>query len=141
MIRTASEKDRADVLRIGSEFARETIAIDGDKIFDRMFTKCLNEGVVLVAEDNGVVGFLGGYFEDAPLLGGLVFHEVAWYVSLEHRRFGCLLFSEMERVVREAGAKMIFMIAYGNGSQKLVEALYERKGYKDIEHHWMKRLV
>jgi GNAT superfamily N-acetyltransferase len=140
-IRVAEWNDRAVAVGIGIEFAKTTVARDVDEaVFWQTFDKCMMEGLVLVAEDVGsVVGVCGGFFSEAPLMGGLVFHEVAWYVKPEHRGCGLMLLNDMEKLAHGGGAVGVVMVAYNNPQQRLVEAVYRRKGYAEMESHWFRR--
>lgn len=141
-IRVGRKKDLKKIVKLGSEFASTTSSYGyGDQDLEAIANKCLADGLIFVAEQGrDVVGMLGGFFAEVGLMGGVVFHEAAWYVTPEHRGCGKALFDEMERVVKESGARAIVMAAYSNEFQKVVERHYKAHGYKDIEHHWLKRL-
>lgn len=140
-IRLAEEKDRDAIIAIGMEFAGQTVAENSSvSTINMMLDKCAREGVVFVAEKNGnICGTCGGFFADVLLAGGLIFHEVAWYVKPEERGCGMMLLDAMEEAARNGGAKSIIMVSYSNDSQRVVEIAYRRRGYKEIEHHWIRR--
>lgn len=140
-VRLAEKSDYEEIIKVGLEFAGQTFAKDaGRTAIELMFDRCERDGLIFVAEDSGkICGVCGGFFADVALAGGMVFHEVAWYVKPEHRGCGMLLLDAMETAVKESGAVAMIMVAYTNDSQRVVEIAYRRRGYKDLEHHWIRR--
>lgn len=142
MIRLANKNDIDGILKLAKEFAGQTAAsryVEKDLLF--VINVCFDNGFILVSdEEKNIVGMIGGFFMNSPLMGGVTFSEAAWYVSPEHRGCGVLLFDEMERLAKEGGANAIVVAADSNAYQKIVERMYVGRGYKDIEHHWLKLL-
>jgi GNAT superfamily N-acetyltransferase len=140
-LRLAEKSDDEEIMNIGLEFAEQTFAKDaGRTAIELMFDRCKRDGLIFVAEKDGkICGVCGGFFADVVLAGGIVFHEVAWYVRPKHRGCGMMLFDALEKAARDGGAVAVIMVAYANDSQRVVEIAYRRRGYKDLEHHWIRR--
>ena len=139
-VRKADINDFIGIEKLAIEFADVTGYVTKD--IGLLINTCFINGFILVCEDENknIVGFLAGFYSDVALMGGKIFQECAWYVTKEFRGGGHKLFSLMETLCKEDNAVGIIMAAYSNEHMPVVERLYARQGYKDIEHHWLKRL-
>ena len=141
MIRMATDKDNEALARIGNRYAQETLMgeLTSPQLQD-IISVCMNMGIVLVAEKEGVVvGLIGGRFVSGDQMTmGMFFEEVIWYVEPENRGLGLLLYKDLMRICEERGCKGIAMTAYCNKHLPAVERLYIKSGFKELERKYYK---
>lgn len=142
MIRFATQDDKAEIMRIGSQYAAETIL--GSLTVEQMtglISLCLGSGIVLLAErDNKIVGIIAGRFvEECPAMGKF-FEEILWYVQPDSRGLGIMLFKRLLKLCEENGCQGVSMWAYCNEHLEGVDRLYKRAGFKEIERKYYKKL-
>lgn len=98
-------------------------------------------GFILVArEGRKPVGTLGWFLTPDPCNDQLVATEAFWFVSPEHRGVGLRLLSVFEQAARKQGARRLTMVALASLQSDRLAALYERRGYKPQESHFIKTL-
>lgn len=106
-----------------------------------------DDGILLVAEDaageGGLAGMAGGlvyplYFSSGRLTG----QELFWWVEpgLRGSGAGHALLRRMEGAARDRGAGTFVMGALESLRPRAVGALYERSGYRPMEHLYLRRL-
>lgn len=103
----------------------------------------------IIARDDG---FILGMFDGEKLAGALAaiigpdllggvktITEAFWFALPEYRGHGMLLLDEVERLAREAaGIEVLGMIHLCNLHPKAMTRIYERRGFKEVEHHFIK---
>lgn len=145
LIRLARNDDMLDCLAMGALFHAETehaayIPYDVPTV-ERNARMCLDSGVLLVAEADGIlVGVVGlilapSIFNDNVLCA----YEAIWYVapSAQLAGIGKALFYAVEPACKAKGVKVVHMIHLAN-SPPQAAALYERGGYHHAESTWIK---
>lgn len=140
MIRKADMRDIPRLIEMGLRFIRETGYSKHVEENPEQMRKTLDvlipKGLVLVADENGVVGMIGFLAYEHPLSGEKVASELFWWVDPEHRGHGKELMRAAEEAARHAGARKMQMIAPTEG----VEVLYRRMGYTRLEAAYQRSL-
>lgn len=151
MIRSALKRDVPGLLRMGREFFKESglssfMAWD-DFSFEITATRLIEgkiPGVILVADDDDkLVGMA------ACLLFPMYFNlsvpaaqELFWWVDPRHRfGVGGWLIEELEDQAKEAGASVLLLGAVSGLRDAAISRVYARRGYKPLEHSYIKELV
>lgn len=144
MIRDATEADVKRIVEMGRAFfeisGQDDIATFDDEAAADTVRACMEEGVVLVLQKDGVlVGMAGALIYRIYLSrDDITAQELFWWVEPEHRGVGTELLKMLERRAKENGAASIAMIELE--SMKGVGRLYERAGYRAHDHTYVKRL-
>lgn len=89
-------------------------------------------------EEEVLCGVVGGLKYPDPNDGDLVVSECFWFVVKEKRGRGIELLDAFERWAKEEGAKRIIMVHLSGLMPERIKLLYERRGYKEIEVHYVK---
>jgi GNAT superfamily N-acetyltransferase len=99
--------------------------------------------ILLVAEHDGAVVSVAGamvfpaYWNAAVMIG----QETFWFVLPEHRNgVGGAMLDAMEAEARERGAVQFLMVALEAVRPKAVGKLLKRRGYKPLEHSYVRAL-
>lgn len=93
------------------------------------------------AEIEGVlVGGLGGMVYPDPCDGERVASEMFWFILPQFRGGGLALFNDFEKWAVERDAKRITMIHLQGLAPGILKKLYLRKGYQEVEVHYVKSL-
>lgn len=118
-----------------------------------LVSRCLQVGVIFVAEAqraavlNGVtvqhrplIGMLAAFPLNDPISGKPFLDEIAWWVEPEHRRgtTGPKLLWAAEKWARQKGLRLVKMVA---PKETNVGRFYERMGYVEVETAYVKRLT
>lgn len=148
MIRPAVPADLPELLRMASAFhsvsgVADIIPLDRDTL-ERLLLSLIDAetGVIIVLEgEGGLIGATGAllhphYFNSAHLTGS----ELFWWIDPEHRGKGGLLFDALEEWVRSMGAGSFSMIALEALEPERVGLIYRRRGYRPLEHNYIKRM-
>ena len=93
-------------------------------------------GVVFLAENDGIVGGIGGIKYPCPLSGRMTAVEMFWYVTEKSRREGILLYKYFKNWARENGCERIAMIYLPCSMPEKLKRFYEREGLTLIEMHY-----
>lgn len=102
-----------------------------------------DEKIVLVEEAKGTIaGILMGFVEANLWNDQKTAYEMAWWVHPDHRgsRIGIDLLKAFEYWGQKMGATSIHMSNISNDSYEKVDKLYQRTGYKPVEHSYIKRI-
>lgn len=91
-------------------------------------------------EGTELVGTLGAMTYPDIYDGDLIATEMFWFVNEQHRGRGLQLFNEFEKWAAEIGAVRIVMIHLKNLSPDVLHKLYVKRGYNEIETHFIKDL-
>lgn len=144
MIRDAVEADIQRIVEMGRAFfeisGQNDIATFDDEAAATAVQQCMNSGVALVVDKDGVlVGMAGALIYRVYLSrDDMTAQELFWWVEPGHRGVGNELFKMLERRAKENGAASLSMIALE--SMKWVGRVYERAGYRPLDHTYVKRL-
>lgn len=144
IIRDAVENDVPRIVEMGRAFfeisGQDDIATFDDEAAAEAVRQCMSGGVVLVIEKEGaLVGMAAALIYRVYVSrDDMTAQELFWWVEPEHRGAGRKLFEMLERRAKENGAASLSMIALE--SMKWVGRLYERAGYRPLDHTYVKRL-
>ncbi len=148
MIRPASINDIPRLVEMGRLFFDETAIAAFATFAGESCSRTLNElidgenGAVFVAEENEVVGAIGGmvyplFFNVDHLTG----QEFFWWCEPEYRKgAGRKLFEALESWAQERGARSFTMIALESNRPDAVAAVYKRAGYRPSERSFIRGL-
>lgn len=144
MIRLATRDDLDAVVAIGRKSLANgpysTIIKDVPKQVHELasFLFSNKDAVILVADDNGIVGLLAFFISRHYFTGELTASEIIWYVDPESRPGGAAmqLMWEAERLATKMGAVWMQFTA----PNEQVGNIYTRYGYKQIEVGYQKEL-
>jgi GNAT superfamily N-acetyltransferase len=107
---------------------------------ERLVDWLLVNGLVLVVDqDDVLVGMLGLAIVPSQISGDLVASEVAWWIHPEFRgtRAAVALLASGEAWAQAQGAQWVQLIAPAGSS---VGRLYRRRGYDELETTWQMRI-
>lgn len=137
----------AEVAALGARFYRVGNLPGGvhPPVFVATWTAFLNAGFGAIFglrnEERELIGVLGAVVLPDPNDGVLIGSEFFWWVVPEARGHGLKLLKEYERwAVEDKGAKRIGMVHLLSLSPESLGKLYERRGYKAIEVHYIKEI-
>lgn len=106
----------------------------------RMFQILIKDHVLLVHGDPpiGMAGAMisPAFFNEKELYAC----ELFWWVNPEARGVGKELLDALEVAVKERGATHLAMLCLENMEPEKVGQMYARRGYKLVEHSYMKEL-
>jgi N-acetylglutamate synthase-like GNAT family acetyltransferase len=143
-IRLCTQEDFPGVAQLIEEFHQESIAAYGlqcDKeLIQQGIEKHYKETIVMVKNSgsNEVIGVISGQIVEYQVQKQRIFQELVWFVSKPYRRYGLKLLHELEHQCKEAGIKMIIMVAISNDKKEQLDRFYKRTGYTELETHYIK---
>jgi GNAT superfamily N-acetyltransferase len=140
-IRIPREDDMAQAKRVANRYSKDTLlGILTPEQLDKVCDACLSNGIVLVAESEGiVVGVIAAQYIQGLSMGKFA-DEIIWYVEPEHRGIGLMLFDQFLEGCKRDGCTGVCMVAYNNNSFDMVDMIYKRKGFREIERKYFKEL-
>lgn len=101
-------------------------------------------GILAAYEDGDInpIGALAYVIVNDILDGSLMASELFWYVRADKRkgRCGIKLLDKFEEICQEREVKKITMVHLNHMNADSLSKLYERRGYKPIETHYLKEL-
>ena len=144
MIRGATIEDIEDLLLLGRKFFDAT---QYDKYMDysenqtRLTIEQLindDNGILLVLDDDGLKGMIGGMVYPFYMSGQLTGQELFWWCDLKGA--GLSLLDALEDKAKELGAKTFNMITlHGLGHERLND-IYLKRGYSRSENTYIRGL-
>lgn len=150
-LRRATAEDKAAVVRMGLEFFKASpyaAILPGAneeglaRLVEFVIAPSPTMLALLAVDDvDAPIGMLGMHVSPHPLNGQPYAEELVWWVEPGHRGArlaGPLLLEAGEAWAREAGAKLVKMIAPSD--RERVGQFYERVGYQEIETCYVKVL-
>jgi hypothetical protein len=147
-IRNATEADVDTIVKMARHFIafapHATIAEYDDADIATAIRACMQHGVLLVADQDGVVvGMLFGVvsgFWFAPR--SLWATELAWWVEPAARggTAGIRLVTAFQDWAREQGAKVVAMSSLHLDHDNRVSSVLQRMGFAQSEHTYIKRI-
>jgi len=148
MIRKAVIEDARQVIEMARKFFNETAYKDLTEYDPRAIAKIFEKSffdenyVVLVAEEESLIGMAVGFTH--PLLlnaSHLSGSELAWWVekSTRGQKAGLNLFNALNKwAFEERKADSFLMIALESVNPEKTGEFYRRKGYKPMEHLYIR---
>jgi GNAT superfamily N-acetyltransferase len=150
MLRLARETDLGIVSRLSKEFFTQTQYGRSIEILDeniesvaRPFLQPINkDSVCIIWDQNPNFGIIGGLMNTIPFIQRKVAVECMWYVDPELRgsKAGEELLEAFEHWAYLSGADMIQMMCLPDGTGKLLDRYYKRRGYRLTELTYTKEL-
>lgn len=150
-LRVATAEDKPAIVRMGLEFFKASpyaaiLPGTNEEGFARLVEFVITPSPTMLAllavdDVDQPIGMLGMHVSPHPLNGQPYAEELVWWVEPGHRGArlaGPLLLEAAETWAREAGAKLVKMIAPVD--RKRVGWFYERVGYREIETAFVKVL-
>ncbi len=144
--RTENADDMGLIREMGSEWFEAT-GMTGEMSWDHMVkqTETLLGiggyfGLALSGSDE-VAGGLIGLASPDPFTGDLGAHELAWYITPEHRRGGAAdaLLKDFEEWAKQAGCTTCHMVML-ESSPGMLEQYFSSRGYEPLERRFRKNL-
>jgi GNAT superfamily N-acetyltransferase len=146
MIRPAEERDVPFLVAMGRDFY-EASGYAGLAPYDGASAAAhvrflMAHGLLLVAEDAGqVVGAIGAAIAPFPFnQAHTLAAELFWWLDPQHRGHGPALVDAFEAAAREKGCSATAMMALEAQRPEMVGRLYERRGYRLVEHSYLRGL-
>jgi N-acetylglutamate synthase-like GNAT family acetyltransferase len=143
LIRKAEIADIDGINELIKEFSIESLSKYGfyfnENHIHSMIDRCKDQSFVI--DINGsIVGIIAGEITKSIANGELIYQEIIWFVSKNHRRYGLRLLSEVERYCKQNGVNKIVMVHLSNSLSDKLKELYFRLGYKQLEVQYIKEL-
>ena len=147
IVRDGNQEDFDKCVEYGYKFFQlssyNSIPYDGESV-KRMLNVVTDQGLFVVAEENGVVvGMAGGitspaYFNNDYLVGA----ELFWWVEPEYRDtgVGVKLLVELENRARAADITLWSMMLLETLEPEKSTEIYKKLGYKPAERTFLKGL-
>ena len=144
MIIQAIENEVNQILLLGNQFAEESefVRFNSDVAIENV-KKIIatNIGILFLAYDNSkLIGMICGIKYPDFLTGLLTATELFWFVDKRKRGVGLKLLSKFESWARKENCKNIIMMHLSDSMPETVKTIYEKKGYKHLESHYIKEL-
>jgi GNAT superfamily N-acetyltransferase len=129
----------ADAFFSASEFLK---AFNRDH-FKQQWSAFINSGygvIFVVEKEKEVVGCLGGLKFSDPNTGKMIASELFWFVLPDYRGNGSLLLEAFELWAHQEGCSSIIMVYLTDSMPNKVRSIYESRGYKAMEIHYIKEV-
>jgi len=144
-IRRGKPEDALDFILVMKQFLKEakyTFRVDAKYTQDNFETIAQDENyiVLLVEEEEEIVGFLVGVIGSTLFSKDLIAIELGWYLLPEHRnaKTGLKLVDAFEKWSQNKNCKHVSMVDID--TLKDLKPLYERRGYVLTEKTYVKEL-
>lgn len=137
------ERYHQDIIDLVKSFHNEAIAEYGLSLDFDVLSKTINDvkrGAYLLIANNKCEGVLAGREVKMPTGPDRVWHEVIWYVNKNYRKYGVYLLKHARRELKEEGFSAMVMICMETEKKSKLFNLYNRLGFRPMEHHFIGRL-
>jgi len=140
LVRKGVADDAVSIALLGSEFwalteyAKDGLVYDVEKS-RRVAAAMIDSGIVYVAEDNGIVGFIVMAVIEAPFSNGSMASELVFFVKEEYRGSGAgyELITCAMRDAEAIGCKHFNMAFIYSVTPEKAEGLFRKMGFKNTE--------
>ena len=132
-----------DVRRMVKDFQAESLDEYGMTFNDQALSNTINilkYNAFLLIIDGHAEGMLAGKEVRTPTSNEKFWHEVVWFVSKQHRRYGLKLLNSAKKVLKLQGFKAIVMVYMHNSKSDKLHRLYTRLGMQPMETNFIGRL-
>ncbi len=137
------DKYKTDVEWLVQSFQEESLKDYGLELNLETLSKTIasvHDEIFLLIKDGKAVGILAGKPVDMPLTDELVWAEMVWFVLKGHREHGIQFLLEVRRALKAQGYVAMTLVCMENSMKDKLFRLYERLGFKPMEHHFIGRL-
>jgi GNAT superfamily N-acetyltransferase len=108
--------------------------------WDQLFAAGIGVIFGLRNEERKLQGIFGAMKYPDPNTGEMVANEMFWWVQPEARGQGRSLLEAYEAWAGEQGARYLTMVHLSNSMPERLRKLYERRGYRESETHYIKEI-
>ena len=144
VIRPAKPEDAPKLVEMGERFFNASGMGELTTFRTDVFLSALNHlytnGILLIADENGPVGMAAALVYPFYFSGDLAAQEAFWWVDEEHRGIGSALLDALISTAQARGAQSLTMIALDSLDPEKVGGMYERRGFKKLEHSYIKKI-
>jgi len=143
MIQRYSDQYHDDIVRLVNEFKDESLHEYGITFNDQALEQTINDlkGSAFIAVIDGhAQGVMAGKEVHAAGTSERVWHEVIWFMSKPHRKYGLKLFNHVTEQLKEDGFAAIVMVYMHNSKSDELYKLYTDMGLKPMETNFIGRL-
>ena len=144
MIIKATEKEVSQAVLLGNQFSEESkfVRFNADIAIENVKNLIRNNiGVLFLAyKDFEIIGMICGIKYPDFLTGLWTAMELFWFVDKRKRGVGIRLLIKFESWARKENCKDIIMMHLSDSMPEEVKTIYEKKGYKYLESHYIKEL-
>ncbi len=126
------------VIEFGETYKITGIEFKPDKVI-KTVNALIKQHLMVVIDDNGIQGGIGGLITEGMFSEGLFFQELMLYVRDSHRAQTIELLKFTEDICKTRGVTAAVFGQFSNS--KVIERFYRRQGYEYLETHYIKRLV
>ncbi len=149
-IRFLKTEDSEQVLKLIQEFCNEGLG-DFGLSFDRktlettiqIFSTTPQCIAIVGLIDEQIKGIIAGTIQPSLFdMKEQICEEKIWYVTKNARgtKLGFQMLKLFEDYVQIKGAKRLIMVNIGNINNGVMKRFYERKGYRELETHFIKQI-
>lgn len=144
MIRDATKEDIPKLLELGKKFFKATEYASFMPFSEENTINIINElidgdsGILLVLDNNGVSGMIGGLVYPFYMSKDLTGQELFWWCEDKGKGLGLL--DAIEKQAKEKGAKTFNMMSLDKLTPERLDKIYLSKGYTRSEHTYIRRL-
>lgn len=143
MIQRYTDEYHDDIIRLVNEFKDESLHEYGITFNDQALNQAIEDlkGSAFIAVIDGhAQGVMAGREVHAAGTSERVWHEVIWFMSKPHRRYGLRLFNQATEWIKEDGFAAIVMVYMHNSKSDELYKLYTNMGLKPMETNFIGRL-
>jgi GNAT superfamily N-acetyltransferase len=97
--------------------------------------------IFMLKDGNKVCGAIGGIKAEELHCGEMIAVETFWFVSPAHRGQGLRLLELFEEWARVEKCEKVAMIHLQDSMPETLKKLYERRGYRLIESHYVREVA
>lgn len=137
------DKYKVDIEWIVQNFQEESLnefGIDLDLAVLSDTIEEVKDDIYLLIVEGKAVGILAGRPVETPISKELVWQEMIWFVLKEYRNSGVYFLNQVRKILKEKGFASMTIVCMENSQKYKLFALYERLGFKPMEHHFIGRL-
>lgn len=138
-----AEKYKSDIAWLIQCFQNESLKEYGVEIDSTVLLNeidKLRDQFFLLIIDGKCEGMIAGKEVKTPLNPIPIWYEVIWYVSEKYRKYGVRLLKHARKILKEEGYKQMVMVCMHNSKALKLFKLYNKMGYKTMEHHFIGEL-
>lgn len=144
-IREASPDEAYMVAKFMTKFEKETAFVKVDanhagNLYKRMIEAGTGHMFILENDEGLMIGGLGCIKAPDLHYNRIMAVETYWYVMPEHRGSGIQLLDYFERWAKDNGCDCTALVHLSDSMPDILEKVYEKRGYKLLEKHYIKEV-